>query len=49
MKFYVNLKRTDKQYKVGDWVYLKIQPYRHTTLSNTHFHKLPDIMVPTKF
>ena len=40
MKFYVDLKRIDKQYKVGDWVYLKIQPYRHTTLSNTHFHKL---------
>jgi len=40
MKFYADLKQTDKQYKVGDWVYLKIQPYRQTTLSNTHFHKL---------
>jgi hypothetical protein len=25
--------RTDKEFSVGDMVYLKIQPYRHTSLS----------------
>lgn len=36
----VNQYRTDKQFAEGDWVYLKIQPYRQFTMSNKHFSKL---------
>lgn len=32
-----NRKRSDRQFKVGKWVYLKIQPYRQMTLSCRHF------------
>jgi hypothetical protein len=27
MKRYVNLKRTERVFKEGDWVYLRLQPY----------------------
>src|ERR1041385_1776447 len=33
MKFYADNKRKDRQFKVGDMVYLKLQLYRHTSLS----------------
>lgn len=33
MKFYADKKRSDRQLEVGDMVYVKIQPYRHTSLS----------------
>lgn len=33
MKVYADKKRTEREFIVGDMVYLKIQPYRHTSLS----------------
>nr|XP_016511692.1 PREDICTED: uncharacterized protein LOC107828830 [Nicotiana tabacum] len=32
--------RTDRQFHVRNWVYLKIQPYRQLYLSSRHFNKL---------
>lgn len=40
MKWYADFKRMDKQYQVGDLVYLKIEPYKKKSLYNTNFHKL---------
>lgn len=37
---YANAHITDKNFQVGDWVYLKIQPYRQYTLFVSHFSKL---------
>lgn len=33
MKMYADRKRSERTLEVGDMVYLKLQPYRHTTLS----------------
>ena len=33
MKQYVDRNRVDKQFQVGDEVYLKLQPHRHTSLA----------------
>lgn len=33
MKYYADLKRTDREFKVGDWVYLKLQPYKQQTVA----------------
>lgn len=35
-----NKHMSDRVFKEGDWVYLKIQPYRQVTMSSTHFSKL---------
>lgn len=35
-----NLKRTDKIFEAGDWVYLKFQPYRQISLKNRVSQKL---------
>ena len=32
MKHFADRKRSDKQLEVGDMVYIKLQPYRHTSL-----------------
>ncbi|XP_060216431.1 uncharacterized protein LOC132643911 [Lycium barbarum] len=40
MKQHADAYKTDRCFAVGDWVYLKIQPYRQTTLSSQTFHKL---------
>lgn len=38
MKFFTDKKRSDRSFEIGDMVYLKIQPYRHTSLSiHVHF------------
>ena len=40
MKKYADQKRTDRQFNVGDMVYLKMQPYRETTLGLRNALKL---------
>lgn len=40
MKFYADKKRNDMQLEVGDLVYVKLQPYMHTSLSIHKFLKL---------
>ena len=33
MKLYANKKRTKREYSVGDWVYLRLRPYRQMTVA----------------
>lgn len=33
MKQYADKNRTDREFVVGDWVYLKLQPYRQTSIA----------------
>lgn len=40
MKFYADKHRTERKFSVGDWVYLKMQPYRQTTVSGMGNQKL---------
>lgn len=40
MKHFADKKRTFRDFQVGDWVYLKLQPYRQLTASSRHTHKL---------
>nr|GEY74049.1 gypsy/Ty3 retroelement polyprotein [Tanacetum cinerariifolium] len=40
MKSQANKHRTDKEYVVGDWVYLKLQPHRQVTIGKGKHHKL---------
>jgi hypothetical protein len=40
MKLHADKNRKERQLEVGDMVYLKIQPYRHTSLSIHHCLKL---------
>lgn len=35
-----NKHKSDRQFQEGDWVYVKIQPYRQITMSRSHFTKL---------
>ena len=39
MQVLSNKGRSDRQLHVRDWVYLKLQPYRQTTVSNQSFTK----------
>jgi hypothetical protein len=34
MKVQANKNRTERVFLVGDWVYLRLQPYRHTSLAS---------------
>jgi len=33
MKMYADKKRTEREFEVGDWVFLKLQPYRQTSIA----------------
>lgn len=39
MKLQADQHRLDKSFKVGDWVYLRLQPYRQLTLRSKGFNK----------
>lgn len=40
MQAQTNSHRSDKEFQVGDWVFVKLQPYRQSTLSIFPYHKL---------
>jgi len=40
MKHYVDTKRRDISYDVGDLVYVRLRPYRQRSLSSSTYHKL---------
>lgn len=42
MKSQADKKRTDRCFQVGDWVYVKLQPYRQTSLRSHSFQKLSE-------
>ena len=33
MKFYADKKRRERSFEVGEWVYLRLQPYRHLSVA----------------
>ena len=39
MKLQANQHRLDKSFEVGEWVYLRLQPYRQLTLRSKGFNK----------
>uniref|UniRef100_A0A6N2KZ88 Integrase catalytic domain-containing protein n=1 Tax=Salix viminalis TaxID=40686 RepID=A0A6N2KZ88_SALVM len=40
MKMYADRKRTKREFEVGDWVYLRLRPYRQTTVAMRKTMKL---------
>ena len=40
MKWFANKKRVDRSFVVGDWVYLRLQPYKQSLISSKRFGKL---------
>ncbi|KAF5471905.1 hypothetical protein F2P56_008668 [Juglans regia] len=40
MKYYYDKRRTDREFSVGDWVYLKVQPYRQQSVAVSRNLKL---------
>ncbi|XP_024163800.1 uncharacterized protein LOC112170710 [Rosa chinensis] len=40
MKTQADLHRTEREFNVGDWVFLKLQPYRQRSLVKRPYHKL---------
>ncbi|XP_070035135.1 uncharacterized protein [Nicotiana tomentosiformis] len=40
MQAQTNSHKSDKEFQVGDWVFVKLQPYRQSTLSISSYHKL---------
>ncbi|XP_075078669.1 uncharacterized protein LOC142164595 [Nicotiana tabacum] len=42
MKDTADKKRTDRSFSMGDWVYLKLQPYKHVSVATRPSNKLAD-------
>ncbi|XP_026459213.1 uncharacterized protein LOC113359856 [Papaver somniferum] len=40
VKAYIDAHRTEREFSIGDWVYLRLQPYRQRTITNQSFSKL---------
>ncbi|OIT40314.1 putative mitochondrial protein [Nicotiana attenuata] len=40
MEAQANDRRTDKSFKVGDWIFVKLQPYRQSTFAVSPYNKL---------
>ncbi|CAL8120388.1 unnamed protein product [Prunus armeniaca] len=40
MTLYANSKRTEREFQVGDWVFLRLQPYRQSSLCHSYCPKL---------
>lgn len=40
MKLYVDKHRTEREFAMGDWVYLKLQPYKQRSMKQRHLGKL---------
>ena len=40
MKQQTDIKRNDREFEVGDWVFVRLQPYKQTSLKNSKNHKL---------
>ena len=50
MKQQENSKRTNREFEVGDWVFVHLQPYKQTLLKNSKNHNLyPSSMAHIKF
>lgn len=40
MKQHADSHKSDRNFAIADWVYLKLQPYKQSTLTSQPFHKL---------
>ena len=40
MKQKANTERTNQEFEVGDYVFVRLQPYKQTSLKNSKNHKL---------
>lgn len=40
MKFYADMHCSEREFEVGDWGYLRLQPYKQTSLSMRKDYKL---------
>ena len=39
MKWFADKKRVDRSFAVGDWVYLRLQPYKQSSIQSKKFGK----------
>ena len=50
MKWFTDKKRVDRSFEVGDWVYLRLQPYKQSSVQSRQFGKLaPHFYGPFQF